>query len=400
MSEDFSSIYTCDVVVVGGGTSGLSVASELKRLSVENVIVIEREIEAGGIPRHCGHYPFGLREYSRLLKGPQYAEKNVNKAINLGVDIWTGTTVTKIRPNATLELLRNGQRILIKANRVVLATGARESSRSQRLIGGDRPEGIIATGALQSMVYLQKFKPFNNPVIIGSELVSFSAFQTCAHLGIKPVAIIEEESRLRVRKIFHPYLFIKRVPVYLAAKNLKVNGDSRVESISFSSLSGDVVNIKTDGVIISGRFKAETQIVLSSHLKIDAGSGGPVVDQLGRCTDVSFYATGNILGQAESSGYCWEQGIETAKRIKDDLLGKFKKSTSVSKVICNDPAVKFVIPQQLSAPYENNSFRHFYVGLSKAINHQITLRTDKSMLWEGRVKAKPLRRLKIPIPEL
>ena len=46
MSEDFSSIYTCDVVVVGGGTSGLSVASELKRLSVENVIVIEREIEA------------------------------------------------------------------------------------------------------------------------------------------------------------------------------------------------------------------------------------------------------------------------------------------------------------------------------------------------------------------
>ena len=69
----------------------------------------------------------------------------MNKAINLGVDIWTGTTVTKIRPNATLELLRNGQRILIKANRV-LATGG-ESSRSQRLIGGDRPEGIIATGA-------------------------------------------------------------------------------------------------------------------------------------------------------------------------------------------------------------------------------------------------------------
>ena len=101
----------------------------------------------------------------------------------------------------------------------------------------------------------------------------------------------------------------------------------------------------------------------------------------------------------ESSGFCWEQGIETAKRIKDDLLGKFKKSTSVSKVLCNDPAVKFVIPQRLSAPYENNSFRHFYIGLSKTINHQITLRTENSMLWEGRVKAKPLRRLKIPVPE-
>ena len=47
---------------------------ELKRLSVENVIVIEREIEAGGISDIVA-YPFGLREYSRLLKGPQYAEK-------------------------------------------------------------------------------------------------------------------------------------------------------------------------------------------------------------------------------------------------------------------------------------------------------------------------------------
>ena len=106
------------------------------------------------------------------------------------------------------------------------------------------------------------------------------------------------------------------------------------------------------------------------------------------------------MGQAESSDYCWKHGIKAAQGITDYLLGKIKKSTSVSKVLCNDPAIKFVIPQRLSAPYENNSFRHFYVGLSKPINHQITLRTENSMLWEGRVKAKPLRRLKIPIPEL
>ena len=37
-------------------------------------------------------------------------------------------------------------------------------------------------------------KPFERPVIIGSELVSFSALLTCRHLGIRPVAMIEENS--------------------------------------------------------------------------------------------------------------------------------------------------------------------------------------------------------------
>ncbi len=84
----------------------------------------------------------------------------------------------------------------LQAERVVLCTGVRESSRSQRFIGGDRPLGIVSTGALQSLVYLQDMSPFQRPVILGSELVSFSAIDTCRHLGISPVAMIEENDQV------------------------------------------------------------------------------------------------------------------------------------------------------------------------------------------------------------
>ena len=52
-----------DVVVVGAGPAGLAAAIELRKLNVGKVLVVDREREAGGIPRHCYHTGFGVRDY-------------------------------------------------------------------------------------------------------------------------------------------------------------------------------------------------------------------------------------------------------------------------------------------------------------------------------------------------
>ena len=54
-----------DVVIVGGGPAGLTAAKNLATHA--NVLLIERESELGGIPRHCFHTGFGLRDkYSSM----------------------------------------------------------------------------------------------------------------------------------------------------------------------------------------------------------------------------------------------------------------------------------------------------------------------------------------------
>ena len=53
------------VAVVGGGPAGLSAAIELRRRGVPGVVVLDREAEAGGIPRHARHQGFGLRDQRR-----------------------------------------------------------------------------------------------------------------------------------------------------------------------------------------------------------------------------------------------------------------------------------------------------------------------------------------------
>ena len=58
---------TVDALVVGAGPAGLAAATALKLGGTGTVLVVDREEEAGGIPRLCEHTGFGLRDLRRLL---------------------------------------------------------------------------------------------------------------------------------------------------------------------------------------------------------------------------------------------------------------------------------------------------------------------------------------------
>ena len=62
--------------VIGGGSAGLAAAVRLKQLGIEDVIVLEKDAEAGGILNQCIHNGFGLQTFHEQLSGPAYAERS------------------------------------------------------------------------------------------------------------------------------------------------------------------------------------------------------------------------------------------------------------------------------------------------------------------------------------
>ncbi|MEU2717144.1 FAD-binding protein, partial [Streptomyces sp. NPDC007205] len=80
-----------DVLVVGAGPAGLVAAARLAAAGAGRVEVLEREQQAGGIPRHCAHGGFGT--WTRPLTGPRYAGRLTEAAGRAGAVIRTGVTV-------------------------------------------------------------------------------------------------------------------------------------------------------------------------------------------------------------------------------------------------------------------------------------------------------------------
>lgn len=389
-------LISCNIAIVGGGTSGLALATQLRRLGVDDVVVLEREVEAGGVPRHCGHYPFGVREFKRVLKGPDYARALVRDAQKAGVDIRTQTSVTRLHRGARLSLSTENGMIDLQAERVVLCTGVRESSRAARFISGQRPMGVMSTGALQSMVYLQQKYPFKRPVILGSELVSLSAITTCRHLGIKPVAMLEQNSRITARQIMRPYPALRGISVHFGVQDLRIFGDKNVEAVQYKDANGTQQVIEADGVIVSGQFRPEAALLHSSHIEVDPATGGPSVDQFGRTSDPRYFSTGNLLRPVETSSWCWHEAGAAAHRIKDDLQNPIGDCPSVA-LHAADGLIRFVMPQRLVLTNQTGGMAQMQLRLNRPASGYLTALSGGKCLWSGFLQSRPERRILAPL---
>lgn len=390
----------CDVAVVGGGPAGLAVATELMRIGVTDVIVLERESQAGGIPRHCGHSPFGVREFGRVYSGPKYARRLVDRATGHGVGLYTNTTVVSFGTDGTL-LLATAEGIKhVQARRVVLATGVRETPRPPRLISGQRPIGITTTGALQSQVYLKGTAPFSRPLIVGTELVSFSALLTCRHAGIRPVAMLERNNRITARSGAALLPRISGIPVLLDARLERITGRKRVTGIDYLERSGECRHLECDGVVFTGQFTAEASLGRMGHLEMDPKSTGHAVDQFGRCSDPVYFATGNVLHPVETAGWCWSEGIRTAHYIKLDLAEQLPDVKSRIEIECRDPVLKYIVPQYISLPARQDGpcGKHYLqLRFSRTARGRLYLVSDSGVSWSGRVSGMPERRVLVPV---
>ncbi|PWR24753.1 FAD-dependent oxidoreductase [Zavarzinia aquatilis] len=391
MSEDI----VCDVAIVGGGPAGLAAAAELRRLGAGRIVVLERTSAAGGMPLTCVHSPFGLREYGKLMRGAAYARELVERADREGVEIRTGTAVFALHPGGVLAAGDAEAPFTVTARRVLLATGAREAPRSARLVSGARPLGIFTTGALQNFIHAEKRLPFRAPLVVGSELVSFSALITCRQAGIRPVAMIEAGQRTTARWPAGLLPRLLGVPLLLDARITKIAGGPRVTGVEIEH-AFHRRSLDCDGILFTGKFTPEASLARLGPLAVDPHSGGPIIDQFGRCSDPAYYAAGNMLHPIETAGFCWREAVATARRIYDDLAGLLPPAAGAIPIEIEAP-LSYAVPQ-LVVPAPAGETRAIQLRVSEAARGRLCLRAGDRLLWSRRLSALPERRILVPLP--
>ena len=389
--------HESDVLILGGGPAGLSCARALRGFGIHKAVLLERESELGGIPRHCGHVGLGLREFGRIYSGPDYAKRLADEAG--GVDLRPRMTVLKLEPGGLVSATGPNGPEDFQAKAVVLAFGARETPRSARLISGSRPFGVMNTGALQQFVYLRGKCPFERPVVIGSELVAFSTLLTLRHADIRPLAIIEENARIAARA---PGSWIARlgfgVPVLTGTRLLRIMGRENVTGIEIDRGFGPEA-MACDGVILTGQFRPETGVLAPSHIEIDPCTRGPAIDAYFRCSDHHYFAAGNLLRGIETAGQCWREGRAVAEMVVAGLESRLPLRAPDARVTLHGP-LAYVYPQRI---YRDAPTRHpllFKARVSRAVRGRLSVMVDGKVVWSRRISALPERRIAWRLPSL
>src|SRR3954449_2894927 len=373
-------------VIVGGGPSGLAAAIELRRLGISPVTVIEREREAGGIPRHSDHSGFGLRDLRTVLSGPRYAKRYRELADQAGVEVVAETMVTDWEGERRLKLTGPGGRQEIEAPAVVLATGCRERPRSARLVPGARPAGVMTTATLQQLVHLRGEKVGRRAVIVGAEHVSFSAVATLAHGGASVAGLVTELPRHQSLPAFRFGAAVRyRAPVWSRTALSEIHGSERIESVELTELdSGRPRTVECDLVIFTADWVPDHELAVMAGAELDSGSLGPLIDPALRTTRPGVFAAGNLLHPAETADVCALDGRHVAAGGAAYLRGPGEWPSQL-RIAARSP-LAWVAPNLLLATGHPPPRDRFLLRCREFVSRaRVQVRQDGRELWSGRV---------------
>lgn len=331
-----------DVLIAGAGPAGLAAAIELRKLGVGDVLLVDREQEAGGIPRHCAHTGYGVRDLHRLMSGPAYARHYRLAASAAGITLRTGTTLTgwpaaggelaadasatRSQQAGTIAATLTSQSGIeyVHARAVLLATGCRERPRSARLVPGGRPAGVMTTGELQQRVYLHGQRLTGRALIIGAEHVSFSAMLTLMHAGAEVTALVTDQPRHQSFAAFRLGAQLRwRVPVWTRTTVTWIAGRDEVSAVMLrDERHGCVRTVPCELVVFTGDWIPDHELARLAGAELDPGSLGPAVDTALSTSVPGMFAAGNLVHAAETADVAALSGRHAAAHVAGYLAAR------------------------------------------------------------------------------
>ncbi len=319
------------VVIVGGGPAGLTAAAALAPTT--KVVVLDREAELGGIPRHSDHTGYGLRDLRRLVTGPVYARRLAEAARTAGADLRTNSMATGWTSDGRLEVTSPQGRYTLSAKAILLATGARERPRAARLVPGDRGAGVYTTGQLQNLVHLHHRSPGERAVIVGAELVSWSAALTLREAGCQVVGLLTEHARPESYGAVNlAGRFGLRIPVSTRTRVVSVVGRGRVTGVEVEDGTGRRRVIDCDTVVFTGDWIPDNELARSAGLVLDPSSRAPVIDTADRTSRAGLFATGNLVHPVVTADLAALAGRRAASHVRRWLDGDRATAATVNLI--------------------------------------------------------------------
>ncbi len=347
---------TYDVIVIGSGPGGLAAAAEAKKAGADAVLIIERDVELGGILLQCIHNGFGVEVFGEDLPGPAYAQRFIDEVEQLGIDVLLDTMVLDVTPDRKIYATgtRSGFSEL-QARALVMAMGCRERTRAQIRIPGMRPSGVYTAGTAQRWVNVEGYMPGKRVVILGSGDIGMIMARRLTFEGAKVERVLEVMPYLTgLSRNYVQCLLDFDIPLQLRHTVKRVLGRDRVEAVEavavderWQPIPGTEEIIPCDTLLLSVGLIPENELSEKAGVRLDPVTGGPYVDERYQTSVPGIFAAGNVVHVYDLVDWVTEAGMAAGREAAAYALAR---STVAPTYVRTTPGehVRYVVPHRVN----------------------------------------------------
>jgi sarcosine oxidase subunit alpha len=312
-TPDFREVEEIEVecLIIGGGPSGLSAATELGKIGVDVLLVDDKDRLGGKLVLQTHKFFGSIDDCHAGTRGTDIATLlETEVKTHSSVKCWLNTNAVAVYSDQRVGLVRDGNKyVLVKPKTILVSTGAREKSITFR---GNTLPGVYGAGAFQTLVNRDLVRPSEKLFIVGGGNVGLIAGYHALQAGIKTVGLVEALPACGGYKVHIDKLVRFGVPIYTRHTVVSANGTDHVESVT-------IAEIDSDWNVIPGTeksFECDTLLIAVGLDPVDEFYKKAVA------FGMQAFAAGDASEIAEASAAMFSgkiQGIKIARELGKDV---------------------------------------------------------------------------------